>query len=237
MARKGKLGQKRERDNVERPVRFKRYGHLFLIVCEDENTEPAYFRQFIRLFPDETVYLKPVGTGLDPQGVVERAVKERDKLAQFSEREVDYVWVVFDKDDAHLSEARVARFNEAFNIAEREKIEIAYSNEVFELWLLLHLRDVVSAVPIPRRQIYDDLEAEIKLHPNHTNFAYVHGDADVIAIIAEIGDENAAIERAKVLLQAYVQTSPIDANPSTRMHVLVDEIRKWIMFYTYEPDN
>jgi hypothetical protein len=237
MARKGKLGQKSKRDTIERPVRFKRYGHLFLIVCEDENTEPQYFKQFVNLFPKETLYLKTVGTGLDPKGVVESAIKERDALALSSEKEVDYVWVVFDKDDADLNEARIERFNAAFNIAKEQKIAVAYSNEVFELWLLLHLKDVDSTVPLSRKQIYKDLEAQIKRQQEHAHFTYVHGNAEVIKIIRKIGDESSAIERAKTLLLAHAHTAPINANPSTRMHLLVQEIRNWVAFYTFEPER
>ncbi|SFD18392.1 hypothetical protein SAMN05518672_101929 [Chitinophaga sp. CF118] len=61
MARKGKLGLKAEKDTIERPVRFKKYEYLFLIVCEDQKTEPEYFQQFADALPAETLYLKSVG--------------------------------------------------------------------------------------------------------------------------------------------------------------------------------
>lgn len=235
MAKKGKLGQKSRRDVIERPIRFRRYGHLFLIVCEDENTEPAYFRQFIDSFPDETLYLKPVGTGLDPKGVVERAIRERDALAASARKEVDYVWVVFDKDDADLNEARVVRFRAAFDIAKEQKFRIAYSNEVFELWLLLHLKEVDSAIPLPRQQVYDEIQSQLRLHQGFDDFLYIHGNADIVRAIKVVGDENAAIKRANALLGAHGQRTPIEANPSTLVHLLVQEIRKWIAYYTYEP--
>ena len=44
MARKGKLiEQTKEID--KRPLIIRHYKEFFLIVCEDESTEPAYFRK------------------------------------------------------------------------------------------------------------------------------------------------------------------------------------------------
>ena len=60
MAKKGKLNEFQEKELEERPIRFKRYQYLFLIVCEDENTEPAYFEHFKNKIPEETIFLKPV---------------------------------------------------------------------------------------------------------------------------------------------------------------------------------
>ena len=96
MAKKGKVSKFQEQESEERPVRFRRYQYLFLIVCEDENTEPLYFKNFKAQIPNETIYLRPVGTGRDAKGVVEQALKERDKLAIEAKREVDVVWAVFD---------------------------------------------------------------------------------------------------------------------------------------------
>lgn len=63
---------------------------MFLIVCEDENTEPAYFRQFKNQIPAETIFSKEVGTGLDQQGVVLRAIEERNKLAAEAKKRSRY---------------------------------------------------------------------------------------------------------------------------------------------------
>jgi len=142
MARKGKNKLKTStRPEEKRILGFRRFDQLFLIVCEDENTEPTYFRQFSDLLPDlpeSTLFVRCVGTGLDPFGVVQRAVKERNLLAREAKREVDYTWAVFDKDDADENEA------------------------IFEVWLLLHLTDLSSASPIPRATIYEQLQIKIR---------------------------------------------------------------------------
>lgn len=73
MARRGKLKKQKTKEETLRPVRFRRYDHFFLIVCEDEKTEPYYFDTFAHEFPQETVFIRTIGTGKKPKGIVEQA--------------------------------------------------------------------------------------------------------------------------------------------------------------------
>ena len=110
MARKGKIKIAIEPIEEEiRPVRSRKYVYFVLIVCEDENTEPAYFKQFEDLFedllPEETVYVKRVGTGRNSLGVVNAAIAERTRIyEENNHREIDETWVVFDKVIANSEE-------------------------------------------------------------------------------------------------------------------------------------
>lgn len=142
MAKRGTIGKKLLKDKDLRPIRWRKYPHLFLIVCEDQKTEPYYFQKFIKDFPNETVFLRAVGTGMSSLGVVEQSLIEKKKLEEESNKLVDEVWAVFDKDDADKSLGNAERFISAFAKAHEYKHNIAYSNEVFELWLLLHIADV-----------------------------------------------------------------------------------------------
>lgn len=128
-----------------------------MIVREDEGTEPAYFDSFKAHFPDNTLYLKTIGTGKDPIGVVRQSIIERDTFFKRYDKEIDAVWAVFDKDDANLQQITAQRFDEALLLAKNNTIELAYSNEVFELWLLLHFKIVQVQVPISRATIYQQL--------------------------------------------------------------------------------
>jgi len=113
MAKRGRVDKKLAKGKAERPLRIKTYKYIFLIVCEDEKTEPQYFKQFVSLFPERTLYLKPIGSGSQWLGVIDRAIQEKVNLSLEVKREVDYVWVVFDRDDAHLKESTTKIFNEA----------------------------------------------------------------------------------------------------------------------------
>lgn len=237
MANKGKVEKKKNQESEVRPIRVRKYKYLFLIICEDEKTEPFYFEKFRSKFPNNTLYLETVGTGKDPKGVVLQAIIERGNLSSIARKEVDEVWVVFDKDDADGNETKINNFNEAFKIAKKEKFEVAYSNEVFELWLLLHLRDIQGNQPIPRNDIYELLSTQIKKTPKYSEYNYEHKkpNPQTIEIIFEIGDVSLAIERARVLEDKQKGINPINANPSTKVHLLVQQLNEWIKFYNFKP--
>lgn len=97
-----------------------------LIVCEGKNTEPSYFNQF-RL---SSAKVKPVGVGYNTISLVNRAIylSEQDTY--------DQVWCVFDKDDFNEND-----FNKAIQIAQTNNFGVAYSNQSFEYWFILHFDD------------------------------------------------------------------------------------------------
>jgi hypothetical protein len=95
-----------------------------LIVCEGQNTEPSYFKQF-RL---SSATIKPIGEGYSTVSLVERTI-EIAKRGKY-----DQVWCVFDKDD-------FGDFNEAIKLAEANNFGVAYSNQAFEYWIILHFDD------------------------------------------------------------------------------------------------
>ncbi|WP_153800454.1 RloB family protein [Foetidibacter luteolus] len=235
MAKRGIVKKSEARETDKRPTRWRRYEHFFLIVCEDGNVEPYYFDTFKNYFPEETFFLKTVGTGRSTKGVVEQSLTEKEALSSESNKNVDEVWAVFDKDDADKVAATIANFNEAFEIARLGGVRIAYSNEVFELWLLLHYQNVNHAKPIPRQEVYQLLEAQIKKHPAYTEYVYEHGKTSVIDALLKTGNEQKAIERAENLLTAHNGTAPIYANPSTTVHILVRRLRELIEYYNYAP--
>ena len=234
MARKGKIHKRRrQREHIGRPIRWRSYQQFCLIVCEDEKTEPAYFRQFEKDFPPETFFLRCVGTGKESLGVVESAIRERDKLQYSAKKEIDFVWVVFDKDDADKSEGKKKRFDEAFKLAAAEKIHIILSNEAFELWLLLHLKNVNPQIPLSRHTIYRMMETHIRLQKGEEDFEYEHGSDLILEKIAQYGDEKGAIRRASELAQFFKYTALIEANPSTQVYKIIEELQALIAFYQW----
>jgi hypothetical protein len=233
MAKKGKIHGFETVNDIQRPSRIKKYKYLYLIVCEDENTERRYFQSFEARIPKETIYLKAVGTGLDPLGIVERAIKERKELSELCGRDIDVVWVVFDKDDADLNPTRIERFNRAFEIGNKENFNFAYSNEAFELWLLLHLTDIDPAAPLTRQFIYAELQRIIRTFAGHDNYVYVHGNANILDKIAELGDEQAAFERADHLIAINGGKDPIAANPVTYVGNLLKDLYEWIRYFGF----
>lgn len=234
MARKGNVEKFAVEEKEERPIRIKKYKYLFLIVCEDQKTEPYYFEKYKSKIPEETIYLKTLGTGRDPQGVVQKAIEERNTLSIQAKKEVDEVWAVFDKDDADENDTKIENFNAAFKNAKKENIKIAYSNEVFELWLLLHFTDVDKDVVLPRKKVYELLEKNIRKTKKYKDYVYDHKKPSpkTIEIVFEVGDIQLAIKRAEKILENQKGRKPIDANPSTKVHLLVQELQEWIKYYS-----
>jgi len=240
MAKRGKVKQSKTRNTEERAIRWRKYPHLFLVVCEDENTEPYYFGKFKEKFdeiPYETLFLRSVGTGRSSKGVVEKAIEEKQKLYDESNKTADEVWAVFDKDDAETSAGNTRRFNEAFEVAEKSNVKIAYSNEAFELWLLLHFTDIDAGRPMSRQDIYANLEEAINRGRTHaTQFKYKHGETEVIDIALKSGDASRAMERANSLNTEHDTkgTQPINANPNTKVNLLIKRLRELLDWYTTE---
>ena len=239
MAKRGKVKKKALQNEDERPLRWRRYSHFILIVCEDQKTEPYYFKQFKKLFTEDSVYLKEIGTGKKPKGIVDQTIIERKNLSVTIKKEVEDVWVVFDKDDEGNNATTLTSFNEAWALAEKENIRIAFSNEVFELWLLLHFTDINSVAPISRADIYRSLGKVIASFDSHKSFIYDHKKSDpeaVIDAVTVLGSEAKAIERAAKLISEQQGKQPIVANPSATVHILVSRLRDLIAYYSYSPD-
>ena len=234
MARKGKLDKQKTKDDIERPARNRKYTYHILIVCEDETTEPDYFKKYKQLFenlwPRDTLYLKAIGSGRNSLGVVEQAIEQRKEFEK--EASIDQTWAVFDKDDLDKSEGNTKRFNEAFELGKQEQVNIAYSNECFELWLLLHFEDIDKKTAIPRTEIYSRLEKAIQKH--QPEFVYEHGNSNVIDHVYECGNKEKAIERAKSLQDFHKGKKQIDSNPNTLVYNLVEELDSWLEYYRYE---
>lgn len=104
---------------------FRNQRKVVLIVCEGERTEPSYFEGF----PLPKKVRDICGVGANTLSVVKEAIIIRNK-GRFNE-----VWCVFDRDS--FSNRRVLA---AFDLAQKENIKIAFSNESFELWYLLHFQ-------------------------------------------------------------------------------------------------
>jgi len=100
----------------------------FLIVCEGEKTEPDYFKAFRMT----AATVKALGQAMNTMALVNKAISIREADHQ-KKREYDQCWVVFDKDDFPAQD-----FNQAIQLAEKNGFRVAYSNQAFEYWFLLH---------------------------------------------------------------------------------------------------
>lgn len=170
----------------------------FLIVCEGEETEPNYFRKF--RVPQLVVQVE--GFGMNTIGLVHRALELREQ------DEYDQVWCVFDKDDFPAK-----NFNDAISLAKRNGIKVAYSNQAFELWYVLHFCYMNTA--IKRADYMKMLEKEL-------GHEYKKNSSTIFDELKQ--HQDAAIRNAKKLLGQYHPLKPSKDDPSTTVHKLVEQL-------------
>ncbi|PZV26578.1 MAG: abortive phage infection protein [Snowella sp.] len=126
--------EKNFRGYSSRKVNIKEVKQRFLIVCEGAKTEPNYFKNF--RVPKTVIDVK--GVGENPSRLVQSAIK----LKAEADEEYDQIWCVFDRDDWPPQD-----FNNAIYKAESHNLKVAYSNEAFELWYVLHFEFLNTGIP------------------------------------------------------------------------------------------
>lgn len=188
----------RERGILSRRVGLREIRQRFLIVCEGERTEPNYFRAF--RVPGMVVE----GVARQARQLVERAIELRDA------DEYDQVWCVFDRDDVPAGQ-----FNEAIALADREGMYVAYSNEAFELWYLLHFHYYSTGITR-----HDYIQRLGKLLERQ----YTKNNEIMYDVLFERQPQ--ALQRARNLLAMYDPARPVDDNPSTTVHMLVEALNQ-----------
>lgn len=184
---------------------------FFLIVTEGK-TEAQYFDHFRSTTGPR---IMSEDGSVSKIRLVEAAIDLRAKVMgdKSYNSEVDETWVVFDRDIDIQKPNDKETFNEALALAERNNINVAYSNDAFELWFLLHFQAVSGEMH--RDVVCDKLKAHLG--------SYEHGD-DIFDKLDPLYPE--ALKRAKQMLKSAEGTNPVDANPSTTVHLLTEKLRE-----------
>ena len=160
--------------------------------------------------------------------MVERAIHHSQ------ERTYDQVWCVFDADPKPDNPNQAQNFNAAINLAEKNSFGVAYSNQAFEYWIILHFDDHQGGA-MPRADYNDKINNLLK------QFG-VTFDGNGSKIITEkifnllIGlDENTntqrlllAIRRAKRNYNLLDLLNPANEESSTTLFRLIEELLKYI---------
>lgn len=171
-----------------------------LIVCEGKKTEPQYFERF--RVPGLVVKIE--GIGMNTLKLVDQAIKIR------GEDEYDQVWCVFDKDDFPIK-----NFENAIQRALDNDMHVAYSNQAFELWYVLHFEYLNSAID---RKIY------MKKLSDHLGYEYKKNDPNIYQVLYCKIDT--AIRNSERLIQEYHPSHPGIDDPSTTVYQLVNTLRE-----------
>ena len=181
-----------------------------LHICGEGATEEAYFEAYKRKIHCASVVIEHSHHG-DPKGLVEEAIN-----AKAGSPANDIFWVVYDAEE--LSQRnKLQSHAEAFQAANRNGINIAFSAICFEVWLLLHFTPNPSAFLQPSKAV-KELQKYIK--------NYKKGDLNILTTLQD--KLPAARVNAADLAQRQQRNHPAvpmyEYNPYTTVHLLLDAI-------------
>lgn len=182
----------------------------FLIICEGENTEPDYFKAFRMT----AATVKALGEAMNTMSLVNKAINIRE-AEKSKKRFYNQCWVVFDKDDYSAND-----FNQAIQLAEKNGFQVAYSNQAFEFWFLLHFNLYTGAI---HRNHYNEMLE--KLTGVHYSKAEGYGALMYNLLLAR---QEKAIHNAETVLAEISHGNPAEEESSTTVHKLVIELNKYL---------
>lgn len=222
---------------------------VFIIFCEDGAVEPAYFETFKR----KDVHVSAFGNKKQHHAQVDLATEYFRKNDLLEVIEVNGIiqevlklddgaqaWCVYDR-DKELNDEKDTAFNDSIFTANSKGIKTAWSNDNFELWILLHFEDVdINNTEYLHRKKYYDRLTEI-LKQNFTEetkiqnqrfdyYTTMKSKENFIRYTYQLmkGRLDLAIDRAEKL-EAFHITNPPKAThlhcPCTKIHLLVKELR------------
>lgn len=200
----------RKEKKYARGSRTRNVKQTFLIVTEGVNTEPDYFNAF-RL---TSATIKALGQGMSTTALVRKAISIKDNLRRLG-KSFDQYWVAFDKDDNADKD-----FNDAIQLAEKNGFRVAYSNQAFEYWFVLHYKK------------YEGQYSRTRLCAMLTKLTGIEytkksGAASALFDILYPRQKD-AIENARGVLKVISHGNPAQEESSTTVYQLVEELNKFV---------
>lgn len=192
--------------NFTRPFETEDAKPSILIICEGERTEPNYFLGF------RLSHVKVEGKGYNTVSLVDYALTFRD--------DYDEIWCVFDQ-DGHID-----NFDRAISRC-KENVHAAYTNEAFELWYLLHFKDIQADTGITRAQYCKKLDEHLPQKRGRDRPKYCKNDSEVYQRLLPY--QSLAIKRAKDMRAYYEAHLPnSQKKPITTVHLLVERLNEFL---------
>lgn len=192
----------------------------FLIVCEGENTERHYFGHF----PVVNKSVRTVYGGYGGGKIY--LVEQAEKIAKQDKYKGHIVWCVFDFDVKTDNPSQKQDYDNAIDMAKKKGYRVAFSNDCFELWFVLHYKFIQT--PHHRTEYYSMLTNEWGLERSYESMG--KQQAFTGQLYAKLlPNQAAALKNAKRLSAACTDGRPHHLmNPCTTVYELVEALNKYL---------
>lgn len=213
----------------------------WLIVCEGANTEPFYFRGLIAYLADRCGGVD-LSNDVNIQGVGKNTESLMNSVESFFEKVDDEygsmlipygnIAVVFDRDSFGAGS-----FNHAIDMARKQKKRYpdiqeyisAWSNESFELWILLHFQYMDSALGRDEinRKLTEIFRERGVLSKRESYPGVIKSSESIFDDIIRCGGSvDMAVRNAERLDSNYHDRKYANHNPRTKVYKLVTALAR-----------
>lgn len=230
--------QEKSKDYFKRKKQTKEQVKSILIACEDKISSPNYFKMIIKkLIEDKKITQDSLVIAkhehVNPKGVLQDLLNHKKDDKTY--KDFEHRWIVIDRDIARVNGGGHPKddFLTALSEAKSKKVKVAYSNDCFEIWYLLHF--VYRDTAISREDILKEVIKKLKdknsttfLKLNKNNIKTKEMTEFIFNELLEL--QETAIKNAKKLLENYADLhNPESDNPSTRVFELVEILSNKIL--------
>lgn len=226
--------------------------NTFIIFCEDEHHEKLYFQSFEERVPNLKINAVPNLRAKKLNLIATIQIGVQKGLIGFENGNycildgvTEHLWCVYDRDMenpnwADIPDHNHLDFDTAIITAQGSGLKVAWSNDVFEMWLLLHFEPIPQGEILHRNYIYDRLthifkyevphDAEMAELTANETFNYKSNMKRRERFINQVipllhPRTETAIANAALLEAAFGDAVPFHRrNPCTMVHHLVQEI-------------
>ncbi|MEA2017390.1 MAG: RloB family protein [Campylobacterota bacterium] len=230
--------KEQEKKDFQRRTNDKEKVHDIIISCEDSVSAPAYFQKIIdklieakKITQDSIVIVNQKKIkGTNPTKVLERLKNYNEDGKSY--KDFADKWIVIDRDTPRVNNGghTAKDFNEAIQNSKSKiskyNVEVAYANDSFELWYLLHFdyidssihrddinKKLIQKLKVKNSSIFSNLNSENIKTENYTKLIF-----DEL-----LSSQDRAVKNAEKLLIFHGSNhNPEKDNPSTTVHKLVE---------------
>ena len=204
----------RRMDSYDRQPGRRPPGRCILIVCEGAETEPNYFESLRDYLKLSTISVKIIDRAGAPISIVDEAQAQVEKRLQdirdgrINAPPFEAIWYVFDVENPRHNQT----FDRAVQVADKNEYQLAVSNPAFEFWYVLHFERTT-------RPFADggELKGYLTRHiPDYKPAMPVFNSL--------VSATPNAVRYARSILEDHPQGEVRFPNPSTSVHLLVEEM-------------